>query len=73
MDNDNIYAVAAANGEIGCIVIANPTDDNVSLDFDMNADITKSLITVEGFNDSEFDFADEIPANSIITLCVEIK
>ena len=73
MDNDNIYAVAAANGEIGCIVIANPTDDNVSLDFDMNADITKSLITVEGSNDSEFDFAYEAPANSIITLCVEIK
>ena len=73
IDNDGIYAVAAANGEIGCIVIANPTDDNVSLDFDMNADITKSLITAEGSNDAEFDFGYEIPANSIVTLCVEIK
>ncbi|MBE6607835.1 MAG: hypothetical protein E7633_04720 [Ruminococcaceae bacterium] len=73
LGNDDIYAVAATDGATGCIVITNPTDDNISIDLSMDACVTKSLITVDGANDAEFEFANELPANSIVSLYVDVK
>ena len=73
LDNDEIYAVAAADEESGCVVIANPTDENITLDLGMDICVTKCIVTVDGCNDVEVEFASEIPANSIVSLYVDIK
>ncbi len=69
LDNDEIYAVGATNGEEKCVVVANPTDESVKLS--LNAEVKKCIVTSDLGNDIEIDFADEIPANSIISLYIK--
>ena len=47
VDNDCLFAVAAAKGNKGCLVIANTSDTPVSLDFEVNGTQIIALLTSE--------------------------
>lgn len=70
-DNKTIYAVAAYDTN-GCIMIANPTDDNIKIELDIG---DKSIISCKlfseksGYADSEFDGM--LAADTVVCITVE--
>ena len=70
VDNEDIYAVAAKDGENGAIVIANHTENDVELKLDFAGEVKECRITADGKNDEVCDLPAVLPANSFITVSV---
>ena len=67
-DDENVYAVAATDGNRGCLVISNHKDEKKPLNITANGDEIITLITADGRVDSATPLPKEIPANSILTV-----
>ena len=81
LDDERLFAAAAENGGRGCLLIANPTTDDIPLEISANGDPIVSLITTEGKMKSPGDvpvtdprcdgaipFPSVIPAESFISI-----
>ena len=71
-DNDEIIAVAAANGGTGCMVVTNPTAEAVPFGVTAQGKMTKCIITANEQNDVETELPAELPAYSIISLYFDL-
>lgn len=67
-DNGEIYAVAAVNGNKGAIVIANPTENEITLNIEMSGTITDCRITVEGKIEESIPLPNTLPKHSFILI-----
>lgn len=70
LDNDDIYAVAAKDGENACIVIVNPTGADVGLDLFFEGTVKECFVTTEGKNDLACELPAILPANSFISVSI---
>lgn len=72
VDSEDLYAVAARCENEGCIVIANPTDEDVALEFSDALNVVECYITEEGRCEEKITPATAIPKNSFITFKVKL-
>ena len=85
LDDDRLYAVAASDGNRGCLVIANPEAEAIPIKIDTNGKAVIALITSDGKRisgsgltsyeprcDGAIPMPSEIPAESIITIIYNI-
>lgn len=85
LDDDRLYAVAASDGNRGCVVIANPEAEAVPLELETNGNAIITLMTSDGKRisgagltsyeprcDGAIPMPSEIPAESIITIIYNI-
>ena len=70
LDNDDIYAVAAKDGENACIAVVNPTGADVELDLSFEGTVKECFITTEGKNDQACELPAVLPANSFISVSI---
>ena len=71
-DDEEVIAVAAADGNKGCIVITNPTAEAIPFEISAQGKITKCIMTANDLNDVEVELPTELPAYSIISVCFDI-
>ena len=67
-----LYAIAAKSGERGCILIANPTENEIPLELHFAGNITNCLITSDGKNEEQTQIPSVMPANSFLQVSVAI-
>jgi hypothetical protein len=72
LDTEELYAVAARNGEAGCIVIANPTDKDEPFEFSSFLNVTECYITCDGKCEEKISSPAVIPKNSFVTFKVNL-
>lgn len=72
LDNNDAYALAARKGDHGCIVIANPSANDIPLSISVNGKITDCLLTSDGKNEDNISLPDVLPKNSFIVIHVEL-
>ncbi len=71
LDND-VYAVAASDGERGAIVITNISDKEIPLVLDANAKMFECRITTEGECDRKCSMPKSLPKDSTLTVRYEL-
>lgn len=70
-DNDGLYAVAAYDGISGFVLISNPTQDNISIDFCLNGNVTECKIINEKYIMEKCSLPSQIEKESV--LCVWVN
>ena len=71
-DNEDVYAVAATDGKIGCIMMSNHKDESVPLEINANGNQLICLITGDGRLDTATVLPKELPANSVLSVMYTI-
>jgi len=72
LDNENLYGVCAKNGERACLLIANPTEEDVSLEISADGKIGECYITAEGMTEKKTPLPKFLPKNSFLLINFEI-
>lgn len=67
-DTEGVYAVAAKKAQTGCLVIANPTAEELPLTLQMDAKVVRCLLTANGENEAEVPLPSVLPKESILTV-----
>lgn len=70
---EGIYAVSAKNGKKGCVVVANTTEQDVPLCFEVNAAITDCVLTANGEIEKTVPLPDKLPKESILVVHTEME
>lgn len=71
-NEEGVYAIAATDEKKGCLVVANTTKENLSLQIESTAKVARCLLTANGNNDKEIKFPQELSAESILTVEFEL-
>ena len=71
-DNKAVYATGARKGDKVCVLIANPSEDDVDLSIKVKGRVTKCMITASGKCEQEIALPDILPSNSFLLVHVEI-
>ncbi len=72
LDTEGVYAVAAKDGEKGCIVISNPTDTDLPLSISMEGTVTECRIITDGKNDEICSLPSVMPKESVLSVLVAL-
>jgi hypothetical protein len=67
-DTEDVYSVAATNGNEKRIVVANTTENDLPLEITADISITKCLLTANGENEKEISLPQILPKHSILTV-----
>ena len=71
VESEEIYAVAAANGKRGCVMVANPSTEDVAIDWQFTGTVSGCLLTAEGGVEQAVALPAVLPKESFLT--VEVK
>ena len=69
---NGLYVVAAANGKCGCIVLANPTGEDIPMDWQFVGTVTRCLLTAADENEKTVALPAVLPKESILTVEVSL-
>ncbi len=72
IDGEGIYGAAAKCGENACILISNPTGNDVEMNLHIDGKIEKCIITCDGKTYEEIEFSNILPKNSFVLLYAKI-
>jgi len=70
IDEKNLYVLGAKKDGHGCIVIANPTEDDIPLALSQKWRITECLLTSYGKNEEKTELPSLLPQNSFLVIKV---
>ncbi len=72
LDEGAVYAVGAKKDDSACILLANPSENDIDLILNMDGKVTKCFITAQGECEKETVLPNILPANSFLLIHVEI-
>ena len=72
LDREGVYAVGARCDGEACIMIANPSAQDIPFKLEMNAKVKRCVITAEGKNEEEIPNSDTLPKNSFLLIFAEV-
>ena len=72
IDAEGLYVLAAKSDKKGCVVIANPTENEVKFNLNAGGKVTGCLLTADGKNEEETELSDVISGNSILVIFIDI-
>ena len=67
-DDKRLYSIAASDGKSCAFVIANPTDEDITLEITADKTPVRTLISTEGKCDEEIELPNILPKESFITV-----
>ena len=67
-----VYAVCAKKGDCCWIVIANTNENEVQIELDKNVKVESCIITADGKNDCEVDFAGKLAGYSVTSIKIKV-
>lgn len=70
-DGDTVYAIGAKKDGIVCILLANPSENDVDLVLNVDGTVAKCIITSQSGCEKETVMSDRLPANSFLLIYVE--
>ena len=70
-NDDRVLAVAAKKGNDLCAVIVNPTEEEIPLNIELGAPVTRCVITANGENEKESALPTVLPPECILTVFSE--
>ena len=71
-NDERVLAVAAKKGNDLCAVIVNPTEEEIPLNIELGAPVTRCLLTADGENEKEIPLPAVLPPECILTVFAEI-
>ena len=72
LDEDTVYAVGAKKDNSVCVLLANPSENDVDLILNVEGQVTKCFITAQGNCEEETVMPKILPANSFLLIYVEL-
>ena len=72
LDETGVYAVGARKDDRACILVANPSKEDVVLDMKVNASVTKCLLTCDGKNEEETGLPKILPRDRFLLVYMRL-
>ena len=72
-DTTDICAVAATDGQTGCVLVANPTDQPIPLDWQCNGRIQTCYLTGDGQTDAPTPLPATLPPYSFLSVLLDVE
>ena len=72
-DEPGIYVIGAFDGTDGCLIMANTTEAEKTVDIELGAVITECRVLADGKDDALCEYTGKLPAYSVISIKFRVK
>ena len=72
LNDKRLYALGAKGDGCACILIANPSEEDVEITLSCSEKVTKCFLTAEGKNEEETAMPNILPANSFLLIHIKL-